>query len=334
MTSLRAMRDGARRVSQAPALLGGLWLVTVATSLPLAIGMRDTIRDHFGATLEADAAAAGVNYDWLQEFAGTASGIGTTFTPSVIGFAAVLDNLSAFIDDSVRPVMITSVAVLYVVLLTFLAGGIIDRYARDRAIRAAGFFAACGVFFPRFIRLGLVAALVYGVLFGWYHAWLFDAIYPRLIADVTVERTAFLTRVSLYLVFLVPLAGCNLLFDYAKVRAVVEDRRSMLGALGAATAFLRRNLWRSTGLYLLNVLVLAAVLGIYAAFAPGAGSAGWSMWIGFAAGQLYIIARLWVKLLFWASETALFQSRLAHAGYVRRAEAVWPESPAAEAIAR
>jgi hypothetical protein len=56
------------------------------------------------------------------------------------------------------------------------------------------------------------------------------------------------------------------------------------------------------------------------------------MWIGFAIGQLYVIGRLWVKLVFWASETALFQNRLAHAGYVARPEPAWPESPAADAI--
>jgi hypothetical protein len=56
------------------------------------------------------------------------------------------------------------------------------------------------------------------------------------------------------------------------------------------------------------------------------------MWIGLAIGQLYVAARLWVKLLFWSSATALFQSRLAHAGYVARPEPQWPDSPAADAI--
>ena len=56
------------------------------------------------------------------------------------------------------------------------------------------------------------------------------------------------------------------------------------------------------------------------------------MWIGFAIAQAYILARLCVKLIFWASETALFQSRLAHAGYVAAAKPVWPDSPEAEAI--
>ena len=58
------------------------------------------------------------------------------------------------------------------------------------------------------------------------------------------------------------------------------------------------------------------------------------MWFGLAVGQAYILARLFVKLVFWASETSLFQGRLAHAGYVAAPKPVWPESPAAEAIAR
>jgi hypothetical protein len=85
-------------------------------------------------------------------------------------------------------------------------------------------------------------------------------------------------------------------------------------------------------LFLTNFTLFAIVVGLYALVAPGAGGTGLSMWVGFALGQLYVVARLWVKLTFWASETALFQDRLAHAGYVVRPEPTWPESPAAAAI--
>ena len=77
---------------------------------------------------------------------------------------------------------------------------------------------------------------------------------------------------------------------------------------------------------------MSGLVASYALIAPGAGGAGLSMWLALAVGQLYVVARLWVKLVFWASEIALFQSRLAHAGYVARPEARWPESPAADAI--
>jgi hypothetical protein len=290
------------------------------------------LETHLDASLEADAAASGVNYDWMQEFRGQASGLGATFSPTVIGFGASLDNLSAFVDQERRPLLIVCAAVLYLALWTFVAGGVIDRYARDRNTRVEGFLWASGVYAVRFLRLGIVAAFAYGLLFRVLHPWLFGTLFRDITRDMTAERSAFLVRLALYSLFAIALAACNLTFDYAKVRTVVEDRRSILGALSGAVRFLRRNGGAAAGLYLADAVLFAAVLGVYAAVAPGAGSTGWSMWLGFAIGQLYLMARLWVKLVFWASETALFQGRLAHAGYVAAARPIWPDSPAAEAI--
>ena len=49
-------------------------------------------------------------------------------------------------------------------------------------------------------------------------------------------------------------------------------------------------------------------------------------------GQAYVLARLWVKLLFYGSEVAFFQASLAHAGYTASPSRAWPDSPAADAI--
>jgi len=166
------------------------------------------------------------------------------------------------------------------------------------------------------------------------HEWLFDHLYVDMIRDVSVERTAFLARAVLYLVFGLLLAACNLILDYAKVRAVVEDRRSMLGSLVAGVRFIRHNYAAAVALYAADVVLFGIVVSLYAALAPGATSGGWPMWMALAIGQLYVVGRLWVKLVFWASETALFQARLAHARYVARPAPVWPDSPAAEAIGR
>jgi hypothetical protein len=332
MSVLAPLPDGFRRVNRAPGILAGVWILTLVAGLPLAAALRTSLADHLGQSLAADSAAAGANYDWMQEFADQASGIGLTFKPTVIGFGAILDNLSAFIDDTARPIAIVATASLYVLAWIFLAGGIVDRFARDRAIGAHGFFAACGVFFFRFLRLAIVQWLVYAFLFAYLHDWLFDTFYPRITHEMSVERTAFLTRLALYLVFGLLVAAAALVFDYAKVRAVVEDRRSMLGAIGAALGFVRRNTAAAAGVFAANFILFVVVVGVYALVAPGAGGAGPSMWVGFALGQLYVIGRLWVKLLFWASETALFQRRLAHAGYVASPTPVWPDSPAAEAL--
>jgi hypothetical protein len=100
----------------------------------------------------------------------------------------------------------------------------------------------------------------------------------------------------------------------------------------AAFRFLRRQLLKAAGLYLVDGAVFVLVLALYALVAPGAGSTGWSMWAGFVVTEAYLALRLWVKLVFYASEVSLFQGLLAHADYAAAPLPVWPESPSAEAI--
>ena len=186
MSAFGAWLDGIRRVNRAPAILLGVWALTLLVSVPLALALRGMLAQHLGASLAADTAASGVNYDWMQEFSDQASGLGTTFKPTIIGFGAVLDNLSAFLDDTQRPVVIVGAASVYIVLWIFVAGGIIDRYARDRATRAFGFFAGAGEFFFRFLRLAVVQWIVYAVLFGALHPL---AVRQRCIRALTREMT-------------------------------------------------------------------------------------------------------------------------------------------------
>jgi hypothetical protein len=328
MTSIAAFADGLMRVKRAPALVIGLWLATVLTALPFAMVLQALIGDHLGGSVVAQSVAEGVNYDWWNEFLAQTSGVGLSFVPAILGFAAVMRNLSTFVDNSGFPLVIAVAVSAHMMVSLFLIGGVLDRLARDRAVGAAAFFSACGMWLVRFLRLAIIATAVYYVLLVPYHAWLFDGVYPALIENLTVERTAFFYRVGLYVLFLLPLTIANLIFDYAKVRAVVEDRRSMIGALVSAVRFIRRNPWPALGLYLVNTLLFLAVIGLYFLAAPGATANT----LAFAIGQLYIVLRVVVRLQFAASQIALFQGRLAHAGYVARPIPRWPDSPAAEAI--
>jgi hypothetical protein len=329
---LSAFVDGLKRTVSAPVVLIAVFVVTFATTVPLALTLRGMLEDHLGSSLAATAAADGVNDDWWQEFMPQAAGLGTTFTPAVIGFTVVLHNVSSIVDGEAPIAPVAGALGAYLLIWTFAIGGIIDRYARMRPTRAHGFFAAGGVFFVRFLRLAVVSGLVYWALFAYVHSWLFEDWFRGATRDLDVERQAFAWRLLMYAIFGVLLVAANTLFDYAKIRAVVEDRRSMLGALIASGRFILRNPARVLGLYALNTLVFLAVVALWALVAPGAGRAGVAMWLAFALGQLYVVARLFVKLHFLASQTALFQASLAHAAYTAAPEPMWPESPAAEAI--
>ena len=324
---MRPWFDGWRRVVSAPALIAGVFLVTLLAALPLALTLRGALRDHLGSSLAANEAADGVNYDWWQEFTSQASGIGTTFTPSVIGFATTLDSVSGLLDRRTPITPVASALGVYLAVWLFISGGIIDRYARGRRVGSHGFFAASGTFFFRFLRLGIVAAAVYWFLFAYVHEWLFARWYVNMTRDVAVEQTVFSWRLLMYAIFAALLALTAVVFDYAKIRAVVEDRRSMTGALIAALRFIVRHPGRVAGVYALNAAVFLAVVAIWATVAPGAGGSGASMWAGFAASQCYILARLVVKLQGLASGTAVFQRSLAHWGYSAVPLATRPEPP-------
>jgi hypothetical protein len=327
-----AWRNGWQRVLSSPAIVAGVLAMTLVLALPLALTMRGLLQEHLGGSLMAHEAADAVNYDWWQEFTSQTAGLGATFSPTIIGFASTLDAISGLMDRQSRIVPVAAAIAMYLAGWTFLVGGILDRYSRQRPTRARGFFAACGIYVVRFVRLALAAGVVYWWLFTYVHPWLFADLYPAVTRSVSVERTAFVWRLVFYAIFGTVLLSVNVLFDYAKIRTVVEDRRSMIAALAAALRFIARCPGRVTGLYVLNSTMLLAVIAIWALVAPGARGAGLSMWLTLAAGQVYLLARLVLKLHFLASQTALFQASLAHARYTAAPEPVWPESPAVETV--
>lgn len=326
---LGAYYEAWRRVIGAPALAASLLVVTILTALPLAAALGSMINDQLGASVVANKPAWNWDEQWAAEFAAQAQGIGRTLTHEIIGFGGTLKILSDIIDrQSINPAL-AGAAAAYGLLWIFLSGGILDRLARGRPVRAGGFFAACGGYFGRMLRLGVVMLAIYWALFRYLHPWLLTRVYDHYTRNMTAERSGLLFRLGLYLVFALVLFTVNMIFDYAKVRLVVEDRRSVISGLGASMRFLRRRFLRAFGLYLLNGLGFVMVLRLWFAAEPQAWeSVPWAFFVA----QLYLLGRIWLRLVFVASEVVFFQGELAHAGYTARPPHVWPNSAAAEAI--
>lgn len=330
--ALGAFLTGWRRVVGAPVMLAGVWLATTLTALPAAIAVHGAIADQLGQSLVAGRVAAGADYGWWQEFLAQARGAAATLQPTIIGPVAPLRNWSEFLDHpGVSPALVVTVAGGLGVWL-FLTGGLIDRLARGRSVGSRAFFGTCGVFFFRFLRLGAMVGVVYWLLAGPCHSLLFDVVYPWLTRDISAERVAFAWRVILYALWLVPLVGMNLVADYAKVRAVVEDRRSMVGALAAGVRFVLRHPAAVIALYAANTLVVAVAFAVYLLVAPGAQGGDWRLLAVLAVGQAWIVTRIATKLAFLSTSASYLQRSLAHAEYTANPLPIWPDSPAAEAI--
>jgi hypothetical protein len=191
-------------------------------------------------------------------------------------------------------------------------------------VRAPAFFSACGVYFFRFLRLGAVSGAVYWVLFR--------LVFPLVDSGAASEGPpgdATGWHVVLSLFCLLAIVGITVLADYAKVRAVIEDRISMIGAIAASWRFVRRRPIRVLLLFLMGALMGAGVIALPRAVGINAGSPGWVLLL-FALGTQVLF--VWIRLAFMASAVVFFQSQQAHADYTAAPLPVWPESPAAEAI--
>lgn len=186
-----------------------------------------------------------------------------------------------------------------VAIWSFAWGGILDRYARNRPTRGRGFFGACGAHFPALLRLGLAMLLL-------------DAAAARAVGD---DARAIVG------------VAVGMVATFARVRIVVEDRRSALGATLGALRFLRRN---PAGVGLVAVFAIVqtiAFLTVALTVDPDA-AGGW----GRALEKGSIAIQMVLILVEHAAVVSLFQSRLAHASYTAAPPVQWPDSPAAEAI--
>ena len=203
-------------------------------------------------------------------------------------------------------------ALVALVAGAFLSGGVLDRYARQRPVDARTFWGCAGELAFRLLRLTIVvAAIALGL------GWLADGLSPWLQPiELTVALVLFIVA------------------DCARVRLVVERRRSVIFAIAAGARFARRQAAAIAILYTLLVLTLAAgqvLIHWVATLTDTAVDAGVPVWLG----GIQVVAPLTVlipALVCGAAVTSLFQASLAHAGYVAPPRLVWPDSPAIETL--
>ena len=233
--------------------------------------MREALQSHLGNSMLAEQVARGVNVQWWSEFSAQAGPLGSTFRPSIIGFAAVLDNLSAFADGESRPSPLLWLGAAYL-----SAVAVPDRrHPRPLRPRAADAIVRVLHGMRRVLRAVPATRAVHGARLLRALRSRPPAAAGRLVCELDAgrhRRTDGVFRApGLYAVFGALLVPVSIIFDYAKVRAVVEDRRSMIGAVAAGARFARRNAGAVAALYALTgCAVRRAPCSCYAMAAPGA----------------------------------------------------------------
>jgi hypothetical protein len=153
---LGAVLEGWRRVIHAPALTIGILLATFVCALPMGLVMKDSIERHLGDSLKRTRRCpAGIRHG-RPSSRRNRRGLASTFTHEILGFGGTMAIGAAICSTTSPLTREMSLAVARTSALDLPVG----RRARIRpclavvpcALRA--FFAACGVYFMRFLPPG------------------------------------------------------------------------------------------------------------------------------------------------------------------------------------
>ena len=286
-----------------------LWLVNLLVALPAAWAMGTFLKESIGASLVHEKMRASIDMEWYWGFSEKAGGIVETFTPGIVGAGAFYDNLEAWITGDLFGLFpgLVALGILYALLWAFLLGGVLERLAGHGETAAlSGFALASGRYFPRFVRLAMMTAVAYVLIY--LAARRFYGYLAYLTRDVTEERTIFAVSLLTLAVTSLLLVIVHMASDYAKIATVLDGRRGMLRALAGGFRFVLVRPGAVFGIYYGVGLIGLLLLGIYGLIAPGAGpSTIVGVILAFFVGQLFLLARVAVRLTLLGSQMEFYR---------------------------
>jgi hypothetical protein len=279
MTSNAALKEGARQVLRLRKLVVFFYvinLVAAAVAVAPAVALMHSRLAH---SLESDRLFTNLDPAW------------------------VIETLAQYQWWPVAGAGITaaSVAMLFFLLNTFLAGGALAMFHNEDE----PFFSSCARYFWRLFRLMLLSLVCYAVVMAINGGTV--AALNRL-KESSMQAAPFVVAgwIRMAIVFFL-FSTVNMIVDYARSIVVVDARRSAFGALVNAFRFVAAHPGRTLAVYWTTVAVGLLFLLAYHLLSETAGQASLAMIaLVFGFRQAYVLARMWLRLWTWSSELHVY----------------------------
>ena len=283
MTIWEALRGGIRALNGRKRLWFWFYVVTTIWAVAIAAPAIGVLFAALGESAWAQQMARNFDLQWIGEVVAQ-NGV-QPFLPLAVTAAAVF--------------AISSIAHV------FLLGGAIQLFCAREEFTLGGFFQGCGRHFWRFVRLALVSALFYAVVWG------VNRVLARLGDKIWGEGSEATPLVywgwgrTALLLALLGLTG--LIFDYARIKLVAADSRKAIRAAIGAVRFVFGNFQKTAGLYVVVWAIALVLLAVY----YGVSRVVTQTSIGlvlllFAIRQAMVLAKGWMQLLFYASGAEMY----------------------------
>lgn len=286
MIALRLVRSACAHACAAPGLVILLYLAGLLLAFPAFYVFQSVLASALGNSLAGQSLLSGFDFTiWVDLL--NAHGLSlATLLPFAI-----------------------SIGVLGIIVQTFLAGGVLDLFVREKRFSPATFFRGCGTYAGRFLRIWLLTALILALI-GLLFITLLGVVTAMTGTQPDSDRAGGIAIIVLlaclsFLLLLVFMAS-----DYARVTTVVGGIRSSWKAVGRGFLFVFRNAGSALGFHLLLLLLLGAVLAVYLVLEGGIEPDSPSTVLPvIVLQQLFMIVRVAIRVAFSAGEVALYEER-------------------------
>ena len=325
-----ALSQGFRRLAASLGLVPLLLLINLGSAALLAIPLARTLEQDLEHRDAARGMMDGFDFPWWSQWSDAQHGWTASFAPDIFGVGFAFKNVDLLLrgylpaglfvmrqgeaedeggrDDApgVDPVIL-ALGAAYLVLQTFLAGGVLAtlRAAQGRwTLR--GLLHGSGFYFGRFLRLGALVLLVDCVLFGLNAPLARWADHNA--REAISETTAHFWLLGRHAVLLLALLWVNMVSGYAKGIVVLEERKSAALALLSALAFALGRPLRTFGHYLAVAALGAALLLVWAVLDGLWPTRGYmTQVVTFLMAQALVAGRIALRLALWAGQLALLR---------------------------
>lgn len=287
-----------------------LFVINLAFALILAVPMYQSLKGSFGNSLVGDRMAEGFDALWWEEFNDQSEGLEKTFTPFIIGKGAVLNNLEGLVQMKFfeLPPAVLIFGLLYIILHTFLAGGILTTFKSDSPhFNMTSFFSGAGTWFGRFLGIMLISwvFLIGGV--GLLHQW-FASLVANMSRSSLSEVGPFWLTLALDAVILFLLFFFQMVFDYVRIDMVLTEKRSVIHSVLKGFGMVFKHPGSTLGLYYLIFIVNIAMTVVYIllrGLIPD--TAVWGVLIAFGVQQLFIFAVIWIRCWLYTAQVEVYR---------------------------
>lgn len=215
--------------------------------------------------------------------------------------------VETFRTGTVLPAMLTPLfligGAIYMVMSTFLTGGAIGiMFYRERS-----FFAECARYFPRLFRLMLWSLPAYGLVVL-FNGMMTKAL-TKLAEDSMQSHTWVMFLWARVAVVLLLVGLVNMVFDWAKILVIGEQRRTSFWAAVDGLRFVLYSPVTTIGIFVLGQMLGIAFLLAYHGLSEVTPDNTFVMvLLMFALRQAYTLARFWLRLLVWDADVLYYQA--------------------------